>query len=615
MATRVLLLTQWFDPEPTFKGLVFARELVSQGFEVEVVTGFPNYPGGKLYPGYKLKLLKREVIDGVYVTRVPLYPSHDQGAFGRILNYVSFAASSLLYGLFGAKRPDVIYAYHPPLTVGICASLIRIFRRVPVIYDIQDMWPDTLRATGMFSNEKALGIVSRVCDWVYRRVDQLVVLSPGFKRLLMERGVSDEKIELIYNWCAEDSLSAPTGVLPAAFPGNDTFNILFAGNMGKAQALDAVLEAAALLQVNAPAVRFVFVGGGVEVPRLKTFATDRALNNVVFLPQVPMSEVGALLAAADALLVHLKTDPLFTITIPSKTQAYMASGKPILMAVDGDAAKLIRESGGGRIAQSEDPASIAAAALSLMEATAEERTAMGERNYRFYEENMSLAVGMARFGTLFKRLAAKGSSNKFVLERLLDIVGATAGLLLLSPVIAVLACQIRRKLGSPVLFRQTRPGLHGKPFEMIKFRTMRDAIGPDGQPLPDAKRMTPFGSFLRASSLDELPELWNVLKGEMSLVGPRPLLMEYLPLYSPEQYRRHQIPPGITGWAQVNGRNALSWEEKFELDVWYVDNRSLWLDLRILFLTVKKVLVRDGISAAGEATMSRFTGSIKGEKL
>ncbi|MBS0512580.1 MAG: sugar transferase [Proteobacteria bacterium] len=609
MATRVLLLTQWFDPEPTFKGLVFARELVRQGFDVEVVTGFPNYPGGKLYPGYKLKLLQREVIDGVRVTRVPLYPSHDQGAVGRILNYVSFAASSLLYGLFGARRPDVIYAYHPPLTVGICASLIRLVRRIPVVYDIQDMWPDTLRATGMFSNEKALRVVSRVCDWVYRRVDQLVVLSPGFKRLLIERGVPEQKIEVIYNWCAEDSLAAPTCALPSAFPGSDTFKILFAGNMGKAQALDAVLDAAALVQVQAPAMRFVFVGGGVEVSRLKDRCTEKALSNVVFLPQVPMSEVGALLSAADALLVHLKKDPLFTITIPSKTQAYMAAGKPILMAVDGDAADLIRASGGGHTAQSEDPASIAAAAISLMESTAEERAFMGEQNKRFYSEKLSLAVGAARFGRLFKQLAVKSRSGWGTLKRLVDIVGAAAGLLLLSPVIAVVAWQIRRKLGSPVIFRQTRPGLYGKPFQMVKFRTMRDAIGPDGQPLPDSERMTSFGSFLRSASLDELPELWNVLKGDMSLVGPRPLLMEYLPLYSTEQARRHEVRPGVTGWAQINGRNALSWEEKFGLDVWYVDHQSFWLDLQIIFLTVKKVFIKDGISADGHATMPHFKGS------
>jgi len=195
------------------------------------------------------------------------------------------------------------------------------------------------------------------------------------------------------------------------------------------------------------------------------------------------------------------------------------------------------------------------------------------------------------------------------MKRLFDLVFSALGLLALALPLLVLVWLVRRKLGSPVFFRQVRPGLHGQPFEMVKFRTMTDERGPDGALLPDAQRLKPFGRFLRASSMDELPELWNVLRGEMSLVGPRPLLMEYLPLYTPEQARRHAVRPGITGWAQVNGRNAISWEQKFKLDVWYVDNRSLWLDTKILWLTVKKVLLRDGISAAGEATMPKFTNS------
>jgi lipopolysaccharide/colanic/teichoic acid biosynthesis glycosyltransferase len=196
-----------------------------------------------------------------------------------------------------------------------------------------------------------------------------------------------------------------------------------------------------------------------------------------------------------------------------------------------------------------------------------------------------------------------------VIKRLLDIVVSAFGMLLLAPVIGITAWHIRGKLGSPVFFRQIRPGKQGTPFEMIKFCTMLDAVDENGHPLPDDRRITPFGQFLRSTSLDELPELWNVLKGDMSLVGPRPLLMDYLPLYSAEQYRRHNVRPGVTGWAQVNGRNAVSWDEKFRLDVWYVDNRSLWLDLRILFMTVKKVVKRDGINQDGEATMTKFRGN------
>ncbi|MGN5765829.1 sugar transferase [Acinetobacter calcoaceticus] len=195
------------------------------------------------------------------------------------------------------------------------------------------------------------------------------------------------------------------------------------------------------------------------------------------------------------------------------------------------------------------------------------------------------------------------------MKRLLDIIIASTALILLSPLYAYVAYKVKKNLGSPVLFRQIRPGLHGKPFEMIKFRTMKDAIDEQGNPLPDSERLTPFGKMLRSTSLDEMPELWNVIKGDMSVVGPRPLLMEYLPLYNEEQAKRHEVRPGMTGYAQVNGRNAISWEQKFKLDTWYVENRSLWLDFKIMLQTVKKVIAKDDISEAGEATMSKFTGT------
>ena len=196
-----------------------------------------------------------------------------------------------------------------------------------------------------------------------------------------------------------------------------------------------------------------------------------------------------------------------------------------------------------------------------------------------------------------------------MLKRLLDIIIASIALILLSPLYAFVAYKVKKNLGSPILFRQVRPGLHGKPFEMIKFRTMKDAVDADGNPLPDSERLTPFGKMLRSTSLDEMPELWNVIKGDMSVVGPRPLLTEYLPLYSAEQAKRHHVRPGMTGHAQVNGRNAIGWEEKFKLDTWYVENQSTLLDFKIMFKTVHKVLAKDDISAEGEVTMTKFTGT------
>lgn len=196
-----------------------------------------------------------------------------------------------------------------------------------------------------------------------------------------------------------------------------------------------------------------------------------------------------------------------------------------------------------------------------------------------------------------------------MLKRLLDIIIASIALILLSPLYFYVAHKVKKNLGSPVLFRQVRPGLHGKPFEMIKFRSMKDAVDAQGNPLPDSERLTPFGKMLRSSSLDEMPELWNVIKGDMSIVGPRPLLMEYLPLYNQEQAKRHLVRPGMTGHAQVNGRNAISWEEKFKLDTWYVENQSIWLDFKIMLKTVKKVIAKDDINEAGEVTMTKFTGT------
>jgi len=200
-----------------------------------------------------------------------------------------------------------------------------------------------------------------------------------------------------------------------------------------------------------------------------------------------------------------------------------------------------------------------------------------------------------------------------MLKRLLDIIIAGTALIILSPLYAFITYKVKKNLGSPVLFRQIRPGLHGKPFEMIKFRTMKDVVDEQGKPLPDSERLTPFGQMLRSTSLDEMPELWNVIKGDMSIVGPRPLLMEYLPLYSPEQARRHDVRPGMTGHAQVNGRNAIGWDEKFKLDTWYVENQSVWLDFKIMLKTVKKVIAKDDINEAGAATMTKFTGSSLGK--
>ncbi|WP_159566743.1 glycosyltransferase family 4 protein [Budvicia diplopodorum] len=394
---KILLLTQWFDPEPTFKGLLFAKELQANGHEVEVITGFPNYPGGKIYDGYKIKFIQREYIDGIKVTRVPLYPSHDNSAIKRIFNYISFSFSATLYGIFGAKKPDVIYIYHPPLTSGVAGAVIGFFRRAPYVIDIQDLWPDTLKATGMVNNQKVLNIVQVVCNWVYHRATKIVVLSSGFKNRLIQSGQPENKISVIYNWCDESALDIDkSSRLPA-----EGFNIVFAGNLGRAQGLDTVLLAAMDLSSNERRINFIFVGSGVVEDELKQTVKDKLIDNVYFIPRLPMKDIGGVLKEADALLVHLKDEELFSITIPSKTQAYMSIGKPVIMGGRGDAADIIIQADAGIVCEPENVESLKQAVICLSQLTENEIEKLGKNAEKFYLDEMSLSAGCKKFISVF----------------------------------------------------------------------------------------------------------------------------------------------------------------------------------------------------------------------
>lgn len=404
---NILLLTQWFDPEPTFKGLVFAKALQDNGHQVEVITGFPNYPGGRLYPGYKLKWRHRENIDGIKITRVFLVPSHSGSIVGRIINYLSFAVSACLVGLFNRSKIDVVYVYHPPITVGIAAAIIGAIRRIPFLLDIQDLWPDSLRATGMVNNAYLLNIVGKFCQWVYKRAKHIVVLSSGFRRILIERKVSAAKIDIVYNWANEQLLFTNKDDFSKLVKPS-WFTVVFAGNMGKAQALYVVLLAAKRVEQLNAKIHFIFVGSGIEVAKLQEFVRKQQIDNVIFVPQVPINEVKSVLQLADILLVHLKDDPLFEITIPSKLQAYLAVGKPILMAVKGDAAELIVQAKAGYCAQPEDIDSITEAILDMATLPKEVLLQMGQNGKDFYNKNLSLNVGVSRFLRIFDLMIKSG---------------------------------------------------------------------------------------------------------------------------------------------------------------------------------------------------------------
>lgn len=401
-------MTQWFDPEPTLKGAAFAQALQGLGHKVHVITGFPNYPGGKIYDGFRIRLLQRETCGDVVVWRVPLFPSHDSSKIGRIANYLSFMFAAVIAGLL-APRPDAIYAYHPPLTVGIAAAFVGWLRRAPVCYDIQDLWPDTLHATGMIRSDRLIGLVGWVSLWTYRRMTRIAVLSRGFRRTLHARGIPAHRLELIPNWApAELDCLAPTPPQPHDGP----VKVVFAGNMGRAQGLRSVLDAVKVANLEKPIVELLLVGGGIECEGLKDYVAANAIANIKFHPQVPSASIPSFLAEADVLLVHLLPDELFEITIPSKTQAYLAAGRPIVMGVSGDAADIVMEAGAGVLATPGNVASIAQALRELATASPEERSDMGRRGRRYYDRELSFRRGVMHFHAILMEMTERSQRRR-----------------------------------------------------------------------------------------------------------------------------------------------------------------------------------------------------------
>ncbi len=398
-----------------FKGLPFAKGLAEIGHRVEVVTGFPNYPAGKIYPGYRIRASQRENIDSIPVLRLPLFPSHSNSAIGRIANYISFGASAALFAPLQIERPDVIYVYNL-VTLGLAARLARRFHGCRVLLDVQDLWPESVLSSGMMKNRWLCRILQKWCATEYALPDHITVLSPGFKRRLIEQGVPARKIDVVYNWCEEIPIipgESERRKLRRELSFEGRFVVLFAGTMGKVQALDRVIAAAVAMRERHPTILFSFLGGGVEVERLKLLSQGQP--NVRFMPKCALAEAMRVISAADALLVHLKDDPLFGITIPSKTQAYMYAGKPILMGVRGDAADLVKQAGSGIVFEPENVESLIAAVEEMFEKQDEERSQMGARGRAFYLKHLCFAEGLRRFDGLFHRLV---ESRRYLDENL-----------------------------------------------------------------------------------------------------------------------------------------------------------------------------------------------------
>jgi glycosyltransferase involved in cell wall biosynthesis len=401
---RILLLTQLFQPEPNhLKGLEFAKRMQCLGHHVEVLTGYPNYPGGTLYPGYKIRFVQHEVIEGVSVTRVAMFPSHDTSAIRRMLTYLSLAVTASLIGPLRFRDIDIIHLDVGPISLVIPAALIALVSRARLVVDVQDLWPESAVSSGMVKGRFLVGMLNGLASFSYRVADSIIVLSEGYREILVKRGVPRDKIRVIYNWCDESQIQkavSPCRELQALHDAGKKV-VMYAGTMGPVQALDHVLDAASLLRTTHPHIHFVFVGDGIECERLKQRSMEESLTNVSFVPQVPASRIASVLQTADLLLVHLRRDLLGSVAIPQKTQAYLATGKPILMAVRGEASKIVERAGAGRMCPPEDAERIASAVADMLGKPSEQLQEMGRAGREYYQMNMSFGTGVKEIEQLY----------------------------------------------------------------------------------------------------------------------------------------------------------------------------------------------------------------------
>jgi glycosyltransferase involved in cell wall biosynthesis len=392
---HILILSQYYDPEPIPKPVELAQELKLLGHEVSVVTGFPNYPSGQLYPGYKLRFMQKTRLSGINVTRTYEYPYHGKSALGRIINYVSFMISAP-FSLFKNRHFDVIYVWHPPLTVGIAAWVISVFSRTPFVYDVQDIWPESVVISGLVNNELVIKIIACIEKFVYRKASSLFVVTKGAGENLIEKGVPEDKISVMPHWIDEKLFLSVDDVeienLRQEYGFRNRFVVMFAGNLGTVQGLDTIISAAENI-TDDEKVLIVFVGGGSDESRLKDLVETKNLNGrVCFINRQPIDKIPEYLAAADVLLVHLKSSDLSDYVIPSKTIAYLAAGKPIIMAADGAAAELVEEINAGIIIEPENPSSLAEAIRELSSADQKVLEKMGKNGRDHFLVNFSRSI-------------------------------------------------------------------------------------------------------------------------------------------------------------------------------------------------------------------------------
>jgi lipopolysaccharide/colanic/teichoic acid biosynthesis glycosyltransferase/glycosyltransferase involved in cell wall biosynthesis len=629
---RILYVVQHFSgPNGTSSVRAYeaATRLVRLGHSVTVLCG--------TFEAATATDFDTAVAAGVEIVRSPIAYGQAQTTTRRLLTFHRYMRWALRQGK-RLPRPDVVFASSTPLTIGDIGRILARHHRVPLVFEVRDLWPEVPIALGALRNPVLQWLANRMAQRVYDASDHIVALSPGMKTGILRWGVPGNRVSIVTN-CSTPRVVCQPGErerMRRHMAWTGRFVVVHPGAIGQVNNVDYLVDCGhELRRIGARDVLIAIVGAGAMRDHIARRIDQEGVENVRLYPPVPHQQIPQLLSAADAGVVTvLPVSPLETNSA-NKFFDLLAAGLPVALNYGGWQAEVLHESGAGGSCSGTDPGALARL-LADWQSNPRHVQAMGTaaRNLaeaRFDRERLVIQLERILRQTVQDRSSTAEASDRVPAavsatanippggsaatvytaggKRLLDIVLSASALTVLTPVLALLAVAVRLRLGAPVLFRQQRPGLNGAPFDCLKFRTMSDARDADGRLLADAQRLTSFGRFLRETSLDELPQLLNVLKGDMSLVGPRPLLTDYLKRYTPEQARRHETRPGLTGLAQVSGRNGLSWEDRFALDVRYVDSASFWLDIRILASTVRAVTARRGISQPGHATAQEFMGS------
>ncbi|HEX8186492.1 MAG TPA: sugar transferase, partial [Blastocatellia bacterium] len=542
---KVLLIHQAFatpDEPGGTRHYELARHCVDQGIDFTIVASNISYLTGQRAIAQEQPISEQH-IDGVRVLRAYIYPSLHRSFAWRVISFISFMLASVKTA-FRAGKVGLVMGTSPPIFQALSAWFVAAVRRRPFLLEIRDLWPEFAIDMGVLRNPVLAGLSRWLERFLYARATHLLVNSPAYRDYLIGKGIPAKKISFI-----------PNGVDPGMFDPNadgdrirrdlkleEKFVVTYAGALGIANDIQTVLRAAHRLRGRTE-IHFLLVGDGKERGNLERSAREMGLDNVTFAGSRPKSEMAEILAASDACVATLKDIAMFRMTYPNKIFDYMAAARPTILAIDGVIREVVESAKGGIFVQPGDDAALAEA-VSLLCEDRPRAEQMGRSAREYVVERFNRGHQAEDFAKLIREVGDESEARKRygfyrrAGKRLLDLALTIPALILLSPLIAALALLVRVKLGSPLLFRQQRPGLSGQPFTLMKFRTMTDARDREGNLLPDRERLTSFGKFLRGTSLDELPELINVLRGEMSLVGPRPLLMEYLDRYTPQQARR-----------------------------------------------------------------------------